>query len=97
MFMGGSAFEFYLPVLVKYLKEIVPEDETDDCEAWILGCALEIQLDEGKTSFSNITEERIRQSCRVVRKRFGDFHLPEENKQRILEQWAKVEALCSDR
>jgi hypothetical protein len=46
MFMGGRAFEYYFPVIDRYLREVkVDRDTLGDCEAWILGAVIVAQID----------------------------------------------------
>ena len=90
MWMGCKAFEFYLPVLEKYFREVIPEDNGDDCQAWILGCGVDSQLESFHSQFSQSTLVRIRELCNLVLERFSELELDDETKNRIQRQWEKV-------
>src|SRR5262245_49928512 len=45
MFMGSAAFLYYFPVIDEYLRSAVPCDESDDCQADILGSCVAAQFD----------------------------------------------------
>src|SRR5687767_9278711 len=44
MWMGTVAFAYYFPVLDRYLREVVPTDEDDDCYGWIIGEGVKMQF-----------------------------------------------------
>lgn len=90
MFMGWKAFVYYLPVIERFLKETEPEDEYDDCEAWILGCAVESQVEEHKDKISEEMGARLKALCDLTMVRFEGMNLSEKDKKRILKQWSKT-------
>jgi len=90
MFMGWKAFVYYLPVIERFLKEVEPEDEYDDCEAWILGCAVESQVEEHKKKISEDIGTRLETLCDSTLARFKVMNLTEKDKKRILKQWTKT-------
>lgn len=90
MFMGWAAFEFYYPVIEKYLLQATPIDESDDCESWILGCGLENQISENGKKISKAFRERLKSLCTLVIDRFSTSILSEKEKKRILKQWNKT-------
>ena len=73
MFMGPKAFAYYYPVLDKYLREVQPDDEDDDCEAWGIVCAFEMQLIEGKNYFSKKLIDKISEIHDVAINRFSKY------------------------
>lgn len=89
MFMGWKAFVYYFPVIEKFLNEIEPEDETDDCEAWILGCGIESQVKEHKKRINEDMATKLKSLCDSVIVKFGKMDLNKTDKNRILKQWAK--------
>src|SRR4051812_25393352 len=38
MWMFPRAFEYYYPVVDRYLRTVCATDEHGDCQTWILGC-----------------------------------------------------------
>jgi len=90
MFMGWKAFIYYLPVIERFLKEVEPEDEYDDCVAWILGCAVESQVEAHKEKVSEDMGSRLMTLCDSTLSRFEGMKLSEKDKKRILKQWTKT-------
>jgi len=84
MWMGTKAFEYYFPVLEKYLQEIQPEDELDDCEGWIIGCGIEMQLNE---DCSIELTNKIEKLTDQVIYRFSNFDIDQEQ---VIYQWNKI-------
>lgn len=90
MFMGKNAFEYYFPVIHEFLLHAEPADEDDDCEAWILGCAMEKQIEEHLSTFHPVLVDSIRQLCDVVLDRFSALPLERKVRKRVMKQWRKV-------
>ena len=90
MFMRWPAFKFYCPVIEKYLKEAIPDDETDDCAAWILGCGVENQIRENREKIRGGFNIRLEELCRAVIKRYPELNLTPKTIKRILKQWKIV-------
>jgi hypothetical protein len=86
MFMGWKAFSFYLPVLEKYLAEVVPVDDMDDCEGWILGCAIEAQIHENDQIDDGMRSRLISLAENVIG-RFEKLDLTVRTRKRVLKQW----------
>ena len=95
MFMGSAAFSYYFPVIDRYLREVIPADENDDCLAWIIGCGITAQL-ESTRGFGNSFLAEIAELARFVRKFPESFDLADIERQRIREVWTKVEALVGE-
>jgi hypothetical protein len=97
MFMGPVAFAYYFPVLDRHLREARPTDEYDDCEAWIIGCSVEDQLESGhhfgKGFFQEVAD--LAAYMKGFVERFGL-----EDGANVTRVWEKVEAAagkCRDR
>ena len=87
MFMGSKAFEYYLPVIDRYLREISYEDEMDDCEAAILGSGVVAQF---QSSLSEQTVKEIEELCSFVRANLHRYAESEGEQKRIDSKWEKV-------
>ena len=92
MFMGWTAFRFYFPVIEKWLSEAVPEDETDDFEAWIIGCAVESQI-EDNDEIDGTMHYRIMALCDFVIDRFDGLDIDKKEKKRVLKQWQRTKEI----
>ena len=90
MLMDWKGFVYYLSVIERFLKEAEPEDEYDDCEAWILGCAVESQVEEHKKKIAEDMDNRLKSLCDSVLARFERMSIGEKDKKRILKQWPKT-------
>jgi hypothetical protein len=90
MFMGWVAFEFYFPVIEKYLLQVEPMDESDDCESWILGCGIENQISANEKRISKAFRECLKNLCLMVIDKFSTSILSKKEKDRILKQWNKT-------
>lgn len=91
MFMGSRAFEYYLPVIDRYLREVSYEDELDDCEAAILGSAVAVQFEWKGSHLSPRTVAEIEElSAFVMENRDRYSPLPSEL-ERIEIEWNRVD------
>ncbi len=87
MFMGSKAFVYYFPVIEKYLKEVIIDDEDDDYEVWIIGCALLSQLKSNAKDLNS----RIYDLSQLVLDKFINSMINEDDKKRIHNKWIEVE------
>jgi len=88
MFMGPEAFIYYFPVIERYLKEVVIDDDyDDDYEVWIIGCALLSQL---KLNTRNL-KMRINNLSLLVLDKFMNSPINEEYKNQIQEKWQEIQ------
>ena len=85
-----KGFVYYLSVIESFLKEAEPKDEYDDCEAWIIGCAVESQVEEHKKKIAEDMDNRLKSLCDSVLARFERMSIGEKDKKRILKQWPKT-------
>ncbi|HEY5792456.1 MAG TPA: hypothetical protein VIS74_04105 [Chthoniobacterales bacterium] len=91
MFMGIRAFDYYFPVIDRYLREVsIGEDHLGDCEASILGCAAAAQL--GWTGA--VLPERLLLEMDDLRRFVTDnvarYAATPKDRRRILRDWRRV-------
>ncbi|MCH7547452.1 MAG: hypothetical protein IID30_13715 [Planctomycetes bacterium] len=90
MWMGSKAFEYYLPVIDRYLHEVLG-DEWDDTEAAILGCGVALQFDWNDADLSRGTVAELEELSVFVRSNLDRFSpLPKEQR-RIDRRWKVVD------
>ena len=90
MFMGSRAFEYYLPVIDRYLREVSGREESDGCEA-IIGSGVVLQLDRKDAVLSGTALVEIEELSAFVRANLPRFS-PEGGEQRRIErEWKLVD------
>jgi hypothetical protein len=87
MFMGPTAFSFYFSIIEKYMSTVQPEDEFDDCSGWIIGCGVEIQLENIE---SECLKQRVLRLVDIVINRFINFPIEDDDKLRVIEKWKEI-------
>jgi hypothetical protein len=91
MFMGCRAFDYYFPVIDKYLREIRYEDDRDDCEAAILGHGVKAQFSwNGAVLLDQLLQE-IESLSEIVRSRLTEYAASEDKQNRIGSVWTEVD------
>ena len=91
MFMGPRAFEYYLPVIDRYLREVPGGEDLDGCEAAILGSGIGLQFDSNDSALSKAAVSEIEDLSAFVRAHLARFS-PETGEQgRIEEAWRQVD------
>ena len=90
MFMGCGAFHYYFPALEAYLRGITSSGDGDDCEAPIIGAAIEAQFDWRGAIISAPLRDRIAALCSFVLSHVERFASSEADRRRIIESWSKL-------
>lgn len=88
MFMGPRAFQFYFPVIDRFLREHQSTDEGDDGQAWILGQGIMFQLKERQDDslFPAVTA-----LASFVRSNLSRYGTGAECRQRVDQGWQQVQ------
>ena len=95
MWMFPRAFEYYYPVVDRYLKSVSVHDGGDafygNCQAWILGCAIESQFHwtNGSRPPDYVISE-ISQLLNFVRGHLHHYSLDADEQIRIDKCWEKL-------
>jgi hypothetical protein len=101
MFMGPGAFDYYFPVIDRYLRDFrsaVEDDDDDDGCAWILGAAMVSHLENSKVrpiTFGTAME--IAELAAFVTREIDRFAVTPPGQTRILEPWRKAGLLAAER
>lgn len=90
MFMGTEAFDFYFPVIDRYLREVTGDEEGNDCEAWILGQGIISQLSCKQARLSDSLVMEIERLVEFVRANLERYSPSIIDQQRIERAWIEV-------
>ncbi len=90
MFMGSRAFEYYLPVIDRYLREISSEDELDDCEAAVIGSGVALQFDWNDSDLSRRAVAEIEELSTFVLGNLSRYSPSPVEQRRIEIEWNGV-------
>ena len=90
MFMGSKAFKYYLPVIDRYLHEISGDEESDGCEAAILGSGVVNQFGWEDSALSGTTVAEIEQLSTFVLANLARYSPEHDEQQRIAIEWKLV-------
>ncbi len=91
MFMGSRAFEYYLPVIDRYLHEVTSGEESDGCQAAILGSGVAAQFDWKDSALSRTLVAEIQELSAFVRANLTRFSPEPEEQRRIDGEWKLVD------
>ena len=91
MFMGGTAFDYYFPVIDRYIREIRGEEEGDDCEVAILGSGVAAQFDWNGADPSDTLVGEIARLSEYVASHLGRYSPAAKDQRRIEREWNRVE------
>lgn len=100
MWMFSRAFEYYYPVVDRYLRTACVSDERyrrdDGCQAWILGCCLESQFHwaDGSRPPDYVVAE-IRSLAQFVRQHLSRFSVDRSEQERIDACWDRLQVTLS--
>ncbi|MGV3531741.1 MAG: hypothetical protein ACO1QR_05175 [Chthoniobacteraceae bacterium] len=95
MFMGCRAFEYYFPVIDRYLRETTRgEDDAGDCEASILGTAVAAQFEWNDAVLSPGFVQEINALQEFVVLHVDRYAATSKERRRILREWQRVAELC---
>jgi hypothetical protein len=94
MFMGPDAFSFYFPVVDQFLRRERESGEFDDSQAWILGKAMRMQLEQRQND-SLLTA--IGELCQYVRTHLAKFATTQSEQQEINAAWLEVESQIAEK
>lgn len=104
MFMGPVAFDYYFPVVDRYLREfrrIVDDDDYDgdgDGCAWILGAAMVSQLETvAPRPLAAGTAVEIASLAAFVIREIDRFAGEPRGQRRIMDEWSKASVLAVSR
>ncbi|MGA2853695.1 MAG: hypothetical protein ABSE90_06165 [Verrucomicrobiota bacterium] len=88
MFMETTAFEFYFPVVDRFLRENHTENEFDDSVAWILGEAIFLQI---QSAINSELLEKIESLTNYILNHLSQYSpLPVEQEE-IESTWLKIQ------
>jgi len=90
-FMGSRAFEYYLPVIDRYLHEVTGGEESDGCQAAILGSGVAAQFDWKDSELSRTAVGEIEELSVFVRANLTRFSPEPEEQRRIDGEWKVVD------
>jgi len=94
MFMGPDAFSFYFPVVDQFLRRERESWEFDDSQAWILGKAMRMQLEQRK---DDSLLKAMGELCQHVRTHLSKLATTESEQQEIDAAWLVVESQLAER
>jgi len=94
MFMGPKAFRFYFPVVDRFLRREREPWEFDDSQAWILGKAIRLQLEQCK---DDSLLKAIGELCQYVRAHLSTFATDGSEQQEIKAAWLEVESQLAEK
>jgi hypothetical protein len=93
MFMGSRAFEYYFPVVDRYLREAVPDE--DGCMAAILGSGVALQFEWQDSALSRAVVSEIEDLSAIVQSDLSRFSANPDERKRIGEEWRKVDTMIA--
>lgn len=99
MFMGPAAFDYYFPVIDRYLRDFRRgcDDDNDGC-AWILGAAMVSHLENSKVRpIATGTAMEIAELAAFMIREIDRFAVTPPGQTRILEPWRKAGLLAAER
>ena len=91
MFMGGAAFDYYFPVIDRYIREVTGDEEGDDCEVAILGSGVAGQFDWNGADPSDSLVSEIAQLANYVSSNVAQYSPAAEDQKRITGEWDRVD------
>ena len=91
MFMGSRAFEYYLPVIDRYLRDVTGGGESDGCQAAILGSGVAAQFDWKDSALSRTVVAEIAELSVFIRSNLPRFSPEPEEQRRIDGKWKVVD------
>jgi hypothetical protein len=93
MWMGGVAFEYYYPVIERFLYDAgEDQDLAEDRNAWILACCINTQFDGKGASHVRHLSSRILALARYVRSNLKLYGSDLEEQQQVDTAWQEVES-----
>ena len=95
MFMGPKAFDYYFPVLDRYVCESLGVEDEEDDVAYV-GAAIETQMDIGGAKLPSTLIEEIAQLSRDVGLHYRRYLPPSKSHRRILRAWEAVDVKVAE-
>ena len=90
MFMGGTAFDYYFPVIDRYIQKVAGTEEGDDCEVAILGSGVAAQFDwNGAHPRPSLVSE-IEKLSKYVLSHLEQYSPAAKDQRRIQREWNRV-------
>ena len=93
MFMASRAFEYYFPVVDRFLREAGPDE--DGNQAAILGTGVALQFEWKDSALSKAVVSEIEDLSVFVQSDLSRFSVETEEHQRITEEWSKVDVMIA--
>jgi hypothetical protein len=90
MFMGGRAFDYYFPVVDRYIREVTGNEDGDDCEVAILGSGVAAQFDWNGAHPSPSLINEIEALSEYVSTHLDQYSPSAEHQKRIKREWGRV-------
>ncbi|SHI55768.1 hypothetical protein SAMN02745181_0382 [Rubritalea squalenifaciens DSM 18772] len=91
MFMGVKAFDYYFPVIDRYMREVTGDEEGYDCELSILGCGVAAQLEYSGSGISDRLLGEIERISEYVLSHLGQYSPAPKDQRRIAREWKRVD------
>jgi len=95
MWMRHPAFEYYFPVIDRYLREVTNTDDYDDAQAAILGRVMMAYLNDKEFPHSVEMLESISDLSSFVQSSLDSFTSDPDDQVHITKTWAKVDKKLS--
>lgn len=90
MFMGGTAFHYYFPVVDRYIHEVTGTEEGDDCQVAILGSGVAAQLDWNGAPHNQSLIREIENLSDYVSTHLDQYSPLAKDQRRIKREWDRV-------
>lgn len=90
MFMGGAAFDYYFPVVDRYIREVTGSEEGDDCEVGILGSGVAAQFAWNGAHPSPSLVSEIESLSKYVSTHLDQYSPSTQDQRRIKREWDRV-------
>lgn len=87
---GGAAFDYYFPVIDRYIRKVTGDEEGDDCEVAILGSAVAAKFDSNGANPSDALVCEIEQLADYVSSNVAQYSPAARDQRRIKREWDRV-------
>ena len=91
MFMGSRAFEYYFPVVDRYLREVSGGEDSDGFQAAILGTGIALQFDWKDSALTGTVVSEIEELSAFVQAYPARFSPEPGEQSRIEVAWKEVD------
>lgn len=90
MYMGPKAFQYYFPVIDKYVREVVGNSEGHDCSVAILGSGIEAQCNDGTFRMNESFNSEVSELCEYVLSHLSQYSPAAKDQRRVERTWSRV-------